>query len=218
MGGTNSADRYLSSESTRPPCPDNPARRVPTFFCRRSRGDRRAGSVRGPAHRRPADIPRAPDRAVRSRPLVGHRQRIAERDLRQRLPDAGRRHPRRPEHQCRKPPGTAAYFCRRTATGAGQPAVANQDDSGFGSAHRGVVGNSGPADNDVAAAPPAASADRKPDRRPAQRRAQRPEPAAAHATQTTAAAASNTRPAKASGYGSTQGAATDATTAARDTA
>ena len=42
MEPTQAADRYLSCESIRPACPDNSARRVPTFFRRRPRGGHRA--------------------------------------------------------------------------------------------------------------------------------------------------------------------------------
>ena len=57
---------------------------------------------------------------------LGDRQRLAERHLRQRPAGAGRRHPRRPEHQPRQSGRAAGDLRGRTAPGAGRPAAADR--------------------------------------------------------------------------------------------
>src|SRR6202522_4427784 len=98
------AQRYLSSESTRPAIADHPARRVPTFLRCRPRGGHRTGPGRRPAHHGPADLPRAPDTALRSRPLAGDRQRLVQRELTPRLHDRNTRPPRPRSMQVSGPP------------------------------------------------------------------------------------------------------------------
>src|ERR1700733_6663502 len=183
------AQRYLSSESTRPAIADHPARRVPTFLRCRPRGGHRTGPGRRPAHHGPADLPRAPDTALRSRPLAGDRQRLVERDLPQRLPDASHRHPRRSEHQRRESPGTAADLCHRPTARADQSAIPAKAPPGSRAAPRFLVGES--------RARAAASARPAPDRQP---RSEWSQPRSAAATP----AADEPGPAPASGIAATQ--------------
>src|SRR4029077_553830 len=91
----------------------------------------------------PADIPRAPDSALRSGPMAGDRQRLVGRALRQWLPDAGHRHPRRPEHQRGEPAGAAADLRSRAAAGADQPATPDEVGAGFRAAHACLVRDPG---------------------------------------------------------------------------
>ena len=219
MEPTHAADRYLSSESTRPARADHSARRVPTFLRCRSRGGCRTRPARRPAHRGPPDIPRASDPALRSRPMAGNRQRLVERDLRQRLPDAGDRHPRRPEHQRRESARAAADLRDRTAAGADQPATPDEIGAGFRASHSGLVRDPR-ADESHPAAVAAAWADREPAQSPvAQPCSQWSQPRAADAAQaTTSTAAAAAAPAEASRFPAPQCVAATATTSPGTTA
>ena len=171
MEGTHGAGRYLSSDSTRSAYPDSSARQVPTILRGRPRGGDRARRACRRARRGSTDLACASDPAVRSRPVAGNRQRLVERDLPQRLPDAGNRHPRRPEHPRRESARAAADLRGRASAGPDEPAGPAQADTGLRAAHPGLV-RASRADESHAAAGAAAWPVSKPEQKPCSERPQ----------------------------------------------
>ncbi len=98
--------------------------------------------------------------------MEGDRQRIAERNVRQRLPHAGDRHPRRPEHQRGESAGTPADL-RDRVKAADRPAIADEVDAGLRAAHAGLVDE--PGAGGAPAAARATPADQGPDPPPGSR-------------------------------------------------
>src|SRR5208283_3010474 len=74
--------------------------------------------------------------------MDGDRQRIAERNVRQRLPHAGDRHPRRPEHQRGESAGAPVDLPVRVPA-ADRPAIPDESDAGLRAAHTGLVDEPG---------------------------------------------------------------------------
>ena len=139
--------------------------------------------------------------------MDGDRQRIAERNVRQRLPHAGDRHPRRPEHHRGESAGTPVDLPDRVPPG-NRPAIADEVHAGLGAAHPCLVGEPGP--DGAPAAARAASTDQGPDPAPCSR-THRPRPGTTQAAgAATAAAAAASVPAQGDATASNTSTATPA--------
>ena len=139
--------------------------------------------------------------------MDGDRQWIAERNVRQRLPHAGDRHPRRPEHQRGESAG-APVDLRDRVKAADRPAIPDESDAGLRAAHPGLVDEPG-----AGGAPAAARAtptDQGPDPAPCSR-AHRPRTGT---TQAIGAATSASLPAQGGAAGAVGTAATTTVTSA----
>ena len=102
--------RVEGDESTSRTRADRSVRRVAAHLRRRPRRRRRSRSARRRADRPSPDIAGPRAAAVRSGPLGGHRQRLAERAVRQRPPGPRRRHQRRPGVNIGNPDGPQLSF------------------------------------------------------------------------------------------------------------